>query len=84
MEQTWTSIPDVLGDTLLCSVDPKLQEDGCLQLPMVMDRPQPPWKLDGSNSELDPSKPFLLNFQLSLYFTFSSCFIFKLSATYLV
>ena len=49
-----------------------------------MDHSQPPQKLNRSNSELDPSKPFSLNFRLSLYFTFSSCFIFKLSATYIV
>ena len=35
-----------------------------------------------SNSELDPSEPFSLVICLSLYFMFSSCFIFKLTATY--
>ena len=44
----------------------------------------PSWKPGKSNLELDPSKPFLLDLCISLYFTFSSCFIFKLSATYIV
>ena len=81
-------------DTLPRSVDPEPLPILSESIPLIttspyykylwMDHPWPPWKPNRSNLELDPSKPFLLNFCLSLYFMFSSCFIFKLSATYIV
>ena len=80
------------GDTPLCSDAPKLfsvlSKSILILTPLLyykcpwMDCSQPSQKPNRSNSELDPSKPFLLVICLSLYFMFSSCSIFKLSATY--
>ena len=84
----------MLGDTPLCSDAPKLfptLSESILILTLLlyykypqMDCYQPSQKPTRSNSKLDPSKPFFLVTHLSLYFTFSSCFIFKLCATYIV
>ena len=84
----------MLGDTPLCSDAPKPFPAPSESIPILtfslhykcpwMDYSQPLQKPAGSNLELDPSKPFLLIIHLSIYFMFSSCFIFKLSATYIV
>ena len=81
-------------DTPFHPVDPKLPSIPSKSILLIttspyykylwMDHSWPPRKLNRSNSELDPSKIFSLNFCLSLYFMFSSCFILKLSATYIV
>ena len=75
----------VLGDTSLRSNAPKPLSIPAESIPILtpslyykypgMDYSWPSWKPDRSNSELDPSKPFLLVICLLLYFMFLSCFI---------